>query len=226
MNSFSRKQLFKGAISLLLIMILGLGIISVPAMATDDTTTNLEDEYINLAEKSGYTVNPETKVPGVKVNKIKINSEDVDTENLKLTKAGDYAIELIGDSTAYKYNVILYRRGDANIDTSRDVKDLVAMCRTDAHTKKSEKYGADMNGDGNVNSDDRSKIRQLLVEKVKPVVLFDFASYSGTEEDVNAYSTFTVEKGKTYTLSFNYFDNDIIINTDIRNASRLLLVEI
>ena len=204
-NSFSKKHIVKGVTSLFLVTILGLGAVPVTTLAADNTTKILEDEYVDLAKKSGYTVEPEEKVSGKTVNAVRINSQEVLGDALTLKEVGDYEIELICDSITYTYNAVLYRRGDANIDTHRDVKDLVAMCKMDVHTKKSEEYGANFDGVGDLDSNDRNQFRKLLVGKVKQIALYDFASYSGTKEDVNAYSTFTVEKGKTYTLSFNYY---------------------
>ena len=56
--------------------------------------------------------------------------------------------------------------------------------------------------------------------KTRPVWLFDFASYKGTEADPGAYSTITVEKGAEYTFSFGYCVDGHATKTTVINAKQ------
>lgn len=205
-------------IILFLVVALLLEMIPSSVMAADNPETILADEYVNLAKQKSYTVDVEAKVPGAAVNSVRINSNEVSEDARILKEAGDYAVELVCDDMTYKYNVICYRRGDANVDGSRDVRDLIAAYRIDKHTKKSENYGANMNGYGEVNSDDYFEIRSLLIDEIKPVVLLDFEGYTGEDKDLSAYFTANVEKGKSYTFSFNYYRNGASGNTSVINS--------
>ena len=53
-----------------------------------------------------------------------------------------------------------------------------------------------------------------------PMWLFDFAGYKGTEKDPNAYMSADVEKGKTYTFSFDYCLEGESLGTKVINAAR------
>lgn len=211
----------KRVIALFLAVLLSFGMIPHAVLAADNTVVELEDEYINLGEKKSYTVDPAVKAPeGAIVNTVKINSNEVNEDARTISKAGDYAVELVCDSVTYQYDVICYRRGDANIDESRDIRDLVATYRTENHTKESENYGADINGDGSVDNSDYLQVRQLLVGKIKSVMLFDFEGYTGSSENPSAYSTVAVSKGKTYTFSFNYYMDGESSKTTVINAAK------
>ena len=211
----------KRVIALFLAVLLSFGMIPHAVLAADNTVVELEDEYINLGEKKSYTVDPAVKAPeGAIVNTVKINSNEVIEDARTISKAGDYAVELVCDSVTYQYDVICYRRGDANIDESRDIRDLVATYRTENHTKESENYGADINGDGSVDNSDYLQVRQLLVGKIKSVMLFDFEGYTGSSENPSAYSTVAVSKGKTYTFSFNYYMDGESSKTTVINAAK------
>ena len=163
MKYFSKERLLKGVTSFFLTIILGLGMIPVSALAANGTTISLENEHINLGKKSCYTVDVAKKVPGETVTTVMINSQAVTEDGLTLTKAGDYTIELICESTTYTYDAILYRRGDANSDDERDVRDLVASYKNKLHTKTSSQYGADMDGSTQLTDMDWTLIINLLL---------------------------------------------------------------
>ena len=211
----------KRALALFLSILLSIAMLPHSVIASDNTVVELADEYINLGAQKSYTVDPSTKIPdGAIVNTVKINSIEANENARTISKVGDYDVDIICDGVTYQYEVVCYRRGDANLDEVRDIRDLVATYRTEKHTKMSEKYGADMNGDGSINNGDYQHARQFLVGKIKSVMLFDFKGYTGSSTDPSAYSTVTVSKGKTYTFRFNYYMSGESSKTTVINAAK------
>ena len=125
----------KRILALLFAASLSLVGISYAVEAQDSTTKSLENEYINLGTLSSYTVDEAAKVPKAAVNAVSITRGEKTVEGTTLSKPGDYTVKLDCEDITYNYKVFCYRRGDANIDGVRDVRDLVAAYDTTAHTE-------------------------------------------------------------------------------------------
>ena len=159
----------KRFIGLLVAASLSLVIIPCAVIAQNNSSEHLEDEYINLGKTNQHTIDSKTKLPDKTVNKVTIKRGDKTVDGTVLSKTGDYTIQMTTSDVDYDYNVFCYKRGDANIDNEYDVRDLVAAYKRDAHTETSAEYGADMDGDTNIDDTDYMLIRRLLVDQ--PLVL-------------------------------------------------------
>lgn len=159
----------KRFIGLLVAASLSLVIIPCAVIAQNNNSESLEDEYINLGKIGQHTVDSKIKMPDKTVTGLTIKKGDDTVEGTVLSKTGDYTIQMTTSDVDYDYNVFCYKRGDANIDNEYDVRDLVAAYKRDAHTETSAEYGADMDGDTNIDDTDYMLIRRLLVDQ--PLVL-------------------------------------------------------
>jgi hypothetical protein len=208
--------------------------ISYAVEAQDSTIKSLDNEYINLGTLSSYTVDEAAKVPKAAVNAVSIIKGEEAVEGTTLSKPGDYTVKLDCEDITYNYKVFCYRRGDANIDGVRDVRDLVAAYDTTAHTEISAEYGADMDGNQEVNIVDYDLLRKLLVgqgltlpelnDKIDEYMTISDVTLSGSELSITITNNSKVwEAGTESYVTFTYYDiNDEVLGTD---KKELRLVE-
>lgn len=205
--------------ALLFAVSFGLVVIPYAVMAQDVTTKSLDDEYINLRKMNSYTVDATTKVPDATVDSVIITRAKKRVEGQTLSQPGDYKVELNCEEVIYDYNVFCYRRGDANIDGSCNVKDLVAAHRRNAHAEISAEYGADMDGDKVVDATDYDLLRKLLIgkelvlpeagDKVGKYMIISAVDLSDNELSITFTNTSKVwEAGADSYVEFTYYDAD------------------
>lgn len=204
--------------ALLFAVSFGLVVIPYAVMAQDGTTESLDDEYINLGKLDSYTVKATTKVPDAAVKSVTITRAGESVGEI-LSQPGDYKVELNCEEVIYDYNVFCYRRGDANIDGSCNVKDLVAAHRRNAHAEISAEYGADMDGDKVVDATDYDLLRKLLIgkelvlpeagDKVGKYMIISAVDLSDNELSITFTNTSKVwEAGADSYVEFTYYDAD------------------
>ena len=152
-----------------LLFVVGLGLVVIPyaAMADDSKTKSLANEYVNLGVVSSYTVDAAVKVPKATVNAINIARGETKVTGTAISKPGDYTVQIDCEDDTYSYEIFCYRRGDANVDGVRNVKDLVAAYKTEAHPETSAKSGADMDGSQAV----RRPFRRQLLPSLRAIAL-------------------------------------------------------
>ena len=97
-----------------------------------------------------------------------------------LTEPGEYKIAVGSQGNIVK-NVVAYFQGDANASGAVDVRDLVAALKIEneidnSQFSKPQLYGADVDKDGMVASEDLGLLRSMLIEDEKKsnAVSFDF----------------------------------------------------
>ncbi len=181
----------------------------------------LDDEYINIGEMGAYQLDIAAKLAGETIEAIKMNDQAI-ADGAELRNPGDYRITTETSDKMYRYQLILYAKGDANLDGRRDVRDLIAMRKISGASKKASFLGSDMNQDRSVNAYDYSVNRQCLIHKLKKTYLFDFSHYSDTEgkENPNAYIAVDLEPGRQYTFSFQYHVLGETTGTTVINAAK------
>lgn len=216
----------KRFIGLLVAASLSLVIIPCAVIAQNNNSESLEDEYINLGKIGQHTIDSKVKIPDKTVTGVTIKKGDESVDGTVLSKTGDYAIQMTTSDVDYDYNVFCYRRGDANVDDECDVRDLVAAYRRDVHTQTSAGYGADMDGDTNVDETDYKLIRRMLVDQ--PLVLPEAGESADEHINISAVdlvdNEFTMtfenaskvwEVGKNSYIEYTFYDNtEAVLGTE------------
>lgn len=216
----------KRFIGLLVAASLSLVIIPCAVIAQNNNSESLEDEYINLGKIGQHTIDSKVKIPDKTVTGVTIKKGDETVEGTVLSKTGDYSIQMTTSDVDYDYNVFCYRRGDANVDDECDVRDLVAAYRRDVHTQTSAGYGADMDGDTNVDETDYKLIRRMLVDQ--PLVLPEAGESADEHINISAVdlvdNEFTMtfenaskvwEVGKNSYIEYTFYDStEAVLGTE------------
>lgn len=216
----------KRFIGLLVAASLSLVIIPCAVIAQNNNSESLEDEYINLGKIGQHTIDSKVKIPDKTVTGVTIKKGDESVDGTVLSKTGDYAIQMTTSDVDYDYNVFCYRRGDANVDDECDVRDLVAAYRRDVHTQTSAGYGADMDGDTNVDETDYKLIRRMLVDQ--PLVLPEAGESADEHINISAVdlvdNEFTMtfenaskvwEVGKNSYIEYTFYDStEAVLGTE------------
>lgn len=207
---------------------IGLAVIPFAVAAQDGKANSqkLDDEYVNLGKVNEFTVAADEKLPEATVKKILIQKGTETVEGTTLRVPGDYDVKLYCDEATYQYQIICYKRGDANIDGSCDVRDLVAAMRGDVHTEISARYGADMDGSTIVDATDCMLLRKLLVgrglvlpepgDRVDAHMMIDTVSLSGSRLSLTFENTSKVwEAGEDSYVEFTYYgEGDVVLSTE------------
>ena len=218
----------KRRIALALTACIGLAVIPFAVAAQDGKANSqkLDDEYVNLGKVNEFTVNVGEKLPEADVKKTVIKRETESVEETTLSEPGDYDVTLYCDDTTYQYRIFCYKRGDANIDGSCDVRDLVAAMRGDMHTEISARYGADMDGSTNVDATDYMLLRKLLVgnglvlpepgDRIDANMRIAAVSLSGSRLSLTFENTSRVwEAGEDSYVEFTYYgEGDDVLSTE------------
>lgn len=216
----------KRFIGLLVAASLSLVIIPCAVIAQNNNSESLEDEYINLGKIGQHTIDSKVKIPDKTVTGVTIKKGDESVDGTVLSKTGDYAIQMTTSDMDYDYNVFCYRRGDANVDDECDVRDLVAAYRRDVHIQTSAGYGADMDGDTNVDETDYKLIRRMLVDQ--PLVLPEAGESADEHIKISAVdlvdNEFTMtfenaskvwEVGKNSYIEYTFYDStEAVLGTE------------
>ena len=213
----------KGFIGFLVVASLSLTIIPSGVLAQNSNSALLKDEFVNLSKYKQHKVDTKLKLPNEKVDNISIKKDSNIIQGYILSETGDYAVKMNTSNKEYQYNIICYRRGDANVDNICDVRDLVAAKRKGVYTQVSAQYGADMDGDMEVTEVDYKLMRKLLVDE--PLVLPEADEYVNKYVKIskvdlvdNTFSiTFTNSSkvwkvGKKSYIEYSYInkDNEVI----------------
>ena len=210
-----------------LLFVVGLGLVVIPyaAMADDSKTKSLANEYVNLGVVSSYTVDAAVKVPKATVNALNIARGETKVTGTAISKPGDYTVQIDCEDDTYSYEIFCYRRGDANVDGVRNVKDLVAAYNTEAHPETSAKYGADMDGSQAVETTDYDLLRKLLVgsiitlpeegDKIDKNMSISEVTLSGKELYITIKNNSKVwEASEDSYVEFTYYDvNDNVLGS-------------
>lgn len=193
---------------------------SVACLAAD-TTTTLENVYVNIGEKGIYSLDIAKLIPNESIENITLNSKKI-SDGEKIIRAGDYHVSVNTNENNYSYKLIMYSKGDANLDGERDVRDLIAARKAIKSGQESKIISTDMNEDRKLDGKDFGEIRKILTERIKRVYTYDFNNYNeGKTIDPNAYFAMNVEVGEEYTFSFSYIQIGESTGTTIINAENV-----
>ena len=175
--------------------------------------------YSTIAVESGkeYTFSFEYCVNGATTGTSVINAKQawglgstVEFTNNKLTGKGAYTITFTADSTevipVFQTNVskgtpelfvwdmkLVQTGSETNLMADKTLDDFRGVMKNDSLITITKMDPSTLEP-----SDDMEPVTDKNVWK------FDFAGYTGTSTDPNAYSTFVVENGAEYTFSFEY----------------------
>ena len=131
--------------------------------------------------------------------------------------AGMLCLEIVPFGVSAEAGTIK-NKGDANADGVFGAKDIVAAYKSET-SSESQQFGADMNADGKIDEVDYKQLREFLCI-TKPVYLFDFEVYTGSNQDANAYLSVNVDMGDEYTFSFEYFVDGETPGTVVSNVAQ------
>ncbi len=207
------------------------------AEAVPAETVKLNALYVNLDKQSAYTIPSTPLVTGNKVT-IMVNGNEV-TE-YTLTKAGIYKVQRIMENTiladvvstvgdiTYEQNVYMFRTGDANLDASVSVKDIVRMKKNIGKTENLVGGASDLNYDNKLNDLDYDLLVDLILERTtaEEIISADQSVVIGAISDTHYLANDRDGQNRINTRkALNYYKSQnadvIIFNADITDLGEV-----
>lgn len=200
-------------------------------------TVNLNALYVNLDKQSTYTIPSTPLVPGNRVE-IMINGNEV--TDYTLTKAGTYKVKRIMENTifadtvstvgdiTYEQNIYLFKTGDANLDASVSVKDIVRMKKNMGKTENLVGGASDLNYDNKLNESDYDLLIDLMLERTtaEGIISADQSVVIGAISDTHYMANGRDGQNRINTRkALNYYKSQnadvIIFNADITDLGEV-----